>query len=77
MVFDGGSTGSSSCGLVIVQLDTSDRSFYNNYPGGREIARMIHFFFYALSVSLYTAAVFAAGMYVGEKLERAWGNRLE
>jgi len=33
---------------------------------------MIHFFFYALSVSIYTAAVFTAGMYVGEKLERAW-----
>jgi hypothetical protein len=36
---------------------------------------MVHFFFYALSVSLYSAAVFVAGMYVGEKLERAWGNR--
>jgi len=36
---------------------------------------MVHFFFYALSVSLYTAAVFVAGMYVGEKLERAWGHR--
>jgi len=36
---------------------------------------MVHFFFYALSVFLYTAAVFTAGMYVGEKLERAWGKR--
>lgn len=36
---------------------------------------MVHFFFYALSVSIYTAAVFAAGMYVGEKLERAWEER--
>ncbi len=36
---------------------------------------MIHFFFYALSVSLYTAAVFVAGMYVGEKLEHAWKHR--
>ncbi len=36
---------------------------------------MAYFFFYALSMSLYTAAVFVAGMYVGEKLERAWENR--
>lgn len=35
---------------------------------------MVHFFFYALSVFLYTAAVFTAGMYVGEKLESAWEN---
>jgi len=36
---------------------------------------MVHFFFYALSVSLYSAAVFMAGMYMGEKLERAWRSR--
>ena len=36
---------------------------------------MMYFVFYGLSMSLYTAAVFVAGMYVGEKLERAWENR--
>lgn len=36
---------------------------------------MVHFFFYALSVSLYTAAVFVAGMYIGEKLEQSWQER--
>lgn len=36
---------------------------------------MAHFFFYALSVSIYTAAVFVAGMYVGEKLEAVWQKR--
>ena len=38
---------------------------------------MVHFFFYALSLSIYTTAVFAAGMYVGEKLERAWEDHQE
>jgi len=32
----------------------------------------MHFFFYSLSMTLYTVAVFLAGMYIGEKLEKAW-----
>ncbi len=36
---------------------------------------MKHFFFYALSMSLYTVAVFVAGMYFGEKLENLWQDR--
>ena len=36
---------------------------------------MAHFFFYGLSVFIYTSAVFAAGMYVGEKLQEAWETR--
>jgi putative Mn2+ efflux pump MntP len=37
----------------------------------------MHFFFYGLSVFLYSVAVFLAGMYIGEKLERAWHHRQE
>jgi hypothetical protein len=36
---------------------------------------MMHFFFYGLSVLLFTVAVFMAGMYIGEKIERAWSDR--
>jgi hypothetical protein len=35
----------------------------------------MHFFFYGLAMVLYTAAVFLAGMYIGEKIERAWKAR--
>ena len=36
----------------------------------------MHFFFYGLAVTLYTAAVFVAGMYLGEKFERMWQRGL-
>lgn len=35
----------------------------------------MYFFFYGLSIALYTLAAFLAGMYVGEKLEKAWAAR--
>lgn len=38
---------------------------------------MAHFFFYGLSVFLFTVAVFMAGMYVGEKVEKAFSNSQE
>jgi len=37
----------------------------------------MHFFFYGLSMVLFTIAVFMAGMYIGEKVERAWSNHQE
>jgi hypothetical protein len=37
----------------------------------------MHFFFYGLSIFLYSVAVFLAGMYIGEKVERAWASHLE
>lgn len=37
----------------------------------------MHFFFYGMSVALYTVAVFVAGMYLGEKLERAWARQVD
>jgi hypothetical protein len=37
----------------------------------------VHFFFYGMSVALYTVAVFVAGMYLGEKLERAWARQMD
>lgn len=37
----------------------------------------MHFFFYGMSVALYTIAVFVAGMYLGEKLERAWVRQMD
>lgn len=37
----------------------------------------MHFFFYGLSIVLFTVAVFMAGMYVGEKIEKAWWNSQE